>query len=327
MKKIFFATIAACSALLIATPSRVSACVCSFDSGFDIGGPANTPNGPGGLVWTEYSFISQSQNWSGTSAAPAADNHHKLNQTNWIIPGFQYFFNDQWGFSATLPFGNRVHIHEHSHSSHGDMDHGSMSMGHSMTKSERKAIKWWGLGDMRVNAYYTGFSPDMSTGINLGLQIPTGDWRQPGVGRNMQLGTGSLDILAGFYHHGSILGRSDWNWFLSGQLDAPVATQAGYRPGLLVAASTGFYYTGLEFGKLKFRPIGQVVFTNQASDSGPAADSANSGFQQLILSPGLEINYHPFRVYGNVGLPVLTNVVGNQLIAPCTVQVVVSCAF
>lgn len=320
MKKSFCTLIAGISALTLATSTPAHACVCSFDSGFDIGGAANTPNGPGGLVWTEYSFISQSQNWSGTSAAPAANNHHKLNQTNWIIPGFQYFFNDQWGLSATLPFGNRVHIHEHSH-----MDHGSM--GHSMAKSERKVINWWGLGDMRVNAYYTGFSPDMSTGINLGLQIPTGDWHQPGLGRNMQLGTGSLDILAGFYHHGTILGQKDWKWFLSGQLDAPVAIQAGYRPGILVDASTGFYYTGIEFGKLKIRPIGQVSFTNQASDSGPAADSSNSGFQQLLLSPGIEINYHPFRVYGNVALPVLTNVVGNQLIAPCTVQVVVSCAF
>ena len=325
MKKSFHTLIAGLFALTLATSTPAHACVCSFDSGFDIGGPANTPNGPGGLVWTEYSFVSQSQNWSGTSAAPAADNHHKLNQTNWIIPGFQYFFNDQWGLSATLPFGNRVHIHEHSHMDHGSMGDGSM--GHSTAKTERKVLSWWGLGDMRVNAHYTGFSPDMSTGINLGLKIPTGDWQQPGVGRNMQLGTGSLDILAGFYHHGNILGHDDWNWFLSGQLDAPVAIQAGYHPGLQVNASTGFYYTGIEFGKLKLRPIGQAIFTNQASDSGPASDSTNSGFQQLLLSPGLEIKYHPFRIYGNVSLPVIANAIGNQLIAPCTVQVVVSCAF
>ena len=285
------------------------ACVCSIDNSFNLGTPANTPTGPGGLFWTEYTFLSQSQNWSGTTSAPAENNPHKLNRTNWITPGFQYFFNDQWGFSATLPFGNRLHIHEHH-------DHGDPA-----------EVNWWGLGDMRVNAYYTGFSPDMSTGFNLGLQLPTGHWQEPSVGRNMQLGTGSVDILAGFYHRGKILGHQDWNWFVTGQLDAPIITQGGYRPGLEVDASTGIYYTGIKFGKLHLRPIGQVIFGNQPSDSGPASDSANSGFQQLALSPGLEVHYHPFRVYGNVVFPVMSNVVGNQLIAPCTTQVVVSIAF
>ena len=296
------------------------ACVCSIDNSFNLGAPANTPTGPGGLFWTEYTFLSQSKNWSGTSSAPAENNPHKLNRTNWVTPGFQYFFNDQWGFSATLPFGNRLHIHEHH-------DHGDQAEMGESHMSQKKAVNWWGLGDMRVNAYYTGFSPDMSTGLNLGLQLPTGDWQQPGIGRNKQLGTGSVDILTGFYHRGKILGHQDWNWFVTGQLDAPVITQGGYRPGLEVDASTGIYYTGIKFGKLHLRPIAQVIFGNQASDSGPAADSANSGFQQLALSPGLEINYHPFRVYGNVAFPVMSNVVGNQLIAPCTSQVVVSIAF
>lgn len=313
-------SVAVVFAALLAISPIARACVCSFDSGFNIGGPANTPTGPGGLVWTEYSFVSQSKNWSGTSSAPADNNPHKLNRTNWITPGFQYFFNDQWGFSATLPFGNRLHIHEHhDHGGHGGMGESHMS--------QKKAVNWWGLGDMRVNAYYTGFSSDMSTGLNLGLQLPTGDWQQPGVGRSMQLGTGSVDILAGLYHRGRLFGNQDWHWFVTGQLDAPVITQGGYRPGLSVDASTGIYYTGLKFGKLHFRPIAQVIFGNQATDSGPAADTDNSGFQQLALSPGLEVNYHPFRVYANVALPVVSNVVGNQLIAPCTTQVVVSVAF
>lgn len=309
------------SLILIAHSPAARACACSLDNGFEIGGPANTPIGPGGMVWTEYDFISQSQNWSGTSSAPAANNHHKLNQTNWIIPGFQYFFNNQWGVAATLPFGNRLQIHEHH--DHGD-EHGDV---HGGETSARETTRWWGLGDMRVNAYYTGFSKDMSTGLNLGLQLPTGDWQEPGVGRNMQLGTGSVDILAGLFHRGKLFGNPVWHWFVTAQLDAPVITQGGYRPGLGVDASTGIYYTGFKFGKLHIRPIGQVIFGNKASESGPAADTANSGFQQLALSPGIEFNYHPFRVYTNVVLPVLSNVVGNQLIAPCSAQVVVSCGF
>jgi hypothetical protein len=118
-----------------------------------------------------------------------------------------------------------------------------------------------------------------------------------------------------------------WNWFVDSQLDAPVITQAGYTPGIQLNGTAGFYYTGLKIGKVKIRPLGQVLFVNKASDSGPAADPKNTGYQQLSLSPGVEFDFKKVRVYADAELPVMNNMVGNQLIAPCTVKVIASYIF
>jgi len=114
---------------------------------------------------------------------------------------------------------------------------------------------------------------------------------------------------------------------MNAELDAPVITQGGYTPGLQVNTTTGIYYTGLKLGGVKIRPLGQVLFTNRASDSGSAADSQNTGYQQLSLSPGIEFDFKKVRLYADAELPVMNNVVGNQLIAPCTVKVVASLLF
>ena len=78
---------------------------------------------------------------------------------------------------------------------------------------------------------------------------------------------------------------------------------------------------------MKIRPLGQVLFVNKASDSGSAADPKNTGYQQVSLSPGIEFDFKKVRVYADAELPVMNNVVGNQLIAPCTVKVVASYLF
>lgn len=319
MKKIYYNFVAAaCAALLINTPSSLLACACGFVGGYEAGTASNFPDGPGGMVWTEYDFISQSQNWSGTNPAPADNNHHKLIQTTWLSGGFQYFLNNKWGVSVVVPSAQRILVqqkHGHGHDEH--MEH----------KVETVTKKWWGMGDMRVNAYYTGFSSDMSTGVNLGLKLPTGDWSEPDVSRSNQIGTGSTDILCGIYHRHRLTSDGKWVVFGQAQLDAPVITQGGYNPGMLITTSTGIYYAGLNIGKVKIRPIGQVNFINQASDTGDKANTSNSGYQQLALTPGIEFDIHPVRLYTDVQFPVMNNVVGNQLVAPCTVRVILSYLF
>lgn len=272
------------------------------------------------MVWTEYDFMSQSRNWSGTSPAPAADNPHKLIQTSWLSAGAQYFFNDEWGLSVVVPSANRLLTQESEHEGH---DGG----GDAEETGGTSTVRWWGMGDAQVNAYYTGLSQDMSTGFNLGVKIPSGDWTQPGVDRDNQIGTGSTDILFGFYHRHRLTPDAKWMWYVNAQLDAPVITQGGYTPGLQVGATSGVYYAGLKIGKLKIRPIAQAIFLNRASDSGPEADPGNTGYQQLSLSPGVEFDLHPLRLYTDVELPVLNNVVGNQLMAPATVRVILSYLF
>lgn len=334
-------------------PEVLHACACG-SSTYTVGTGNNFPSGAGGLVWTEYDYIGQSQNWSGISSSAAGNNHHKLIQTSWLQGGFQYFVNNSWGFSAVVPSANRIMVMEADHG-HADAPPvaetaqkqapGAASAHHHHVHRDEPATtppespaqspanpgtltkQWWGMGDIRLNGYYTGFSPDMTTGVNIGMKFATGNWTEPGVDRDNQIGTGSTDILAGFFHRHRITMDAKWSWFATAQLDAPVITQGGYTPGLMVDMSAGVYYTGLKLGGVKIRPLGQVLFTNKASDSGPAADPQNTGYQQLSLSPGIEFDFKKVRLYADAELPVMNNVVGNQLIAPCTVKVIASYLF
>jgi len=306
-------------AALLFTTREASACACGCST-YTVGTGNNFPDGAGGMVWTEYDFISQSQNWSGLGPAGADSNPHKLIQTSWLQGGFQYFFNEKWGASVVGPSANRIVRAESE-------DGMEVQQGEEAAAPKTFTKQWWGMGDIRLNGYYTGFSPDMSTGVNLGMKFATGKWNEPDIDRDNQIGTGSTDILVGFFHRHRITMDAKWSWFADAQLDAPVIMQAGYTPGLQFNGTAGVYYTGLKLGGVKIRPLGQVLFTNKASDSGPAADPQNTGYQQLSLSPGIEFDFKKVRLYADAELPVINNVVGNQLIAPCTVKVIASYLF
>jgi hypothetical protein len=304
---------------LLFTTREASACACGCST-YTVGTGNNFPDGAGGMVWTEYDFISQSQNWSGLGPAGANGNPHKLIQTSWLQGGFQYFFNEKWGASVVVPSANRI--------VRAEIEDGmEVQQGEEAAAPKTFTKQWWGMGDIRLNGYYTGFSPDMSTGVNLGMKFATGKWNEPDIDRDNQIGTGSTDILVGFFHRHRITMDAKWSWFADAQLDAPVIMQAGYTPGLQFNGTAGVYYTGLKLGGVKIRPLGQVLFTNKASDSGPAADPQNTGYQQLSLSPGIEFDFKKVRLYADAELPVMNNVVGNQLIAPCTVKVIASYLF
>ena len=305
-------------ALLLST-REASACACGCST-YTVGTGNNFPDGPGGMVWTEYDYVGQSQNWSGLGPSAAGNNPHKLIETSWLQGGFQYFFNEKWGASVVVPSANRIVRAESE-------DGMEVQQGEAATAPKTFTKQWWGIGDLRLNGYYTGFSPDMSTGVNLGMKFATGNWTVPDIDRDNQIGTGSTDILVGFFHRHRITMDAKWSWFADAQLDAPVITQAGYTPGLQFNGTAGVYYTGLKLGGVKIRPLGQMLFVNRASDSGPAADPRNTGYQQLSLSPGIEFDFKKVRLYADAELPVMNNVVGNQLIAPCTVKVIASYLF
>jgi len=301
--------IAGLAALLLTShDARGCACGCGI---YDVGTSYNFPDGAGWMAWTEYDFQAQSYNWSGLKSAPASNNDDKLIRTSWLSAGIQYFPTRSWGFDVTVPSASRLF----------------KAASDSGRPGSTTVHQWWSLGDLRANVYYTGFSPDMSTGVNLGLKLPTGNWTEPGVDRDTQIGTGSTDILFGFYHRHRITLDEKWTWFAQTQFDIPLITQAGYRPGMEIDAAAGIYYSGLHIGKVKIRPLGQVLFSFRASDSGPSANPANTGYERVLLSPGVEFDFHPFRVYADVELPVITNVVGNQLISVSQVKVVASVMF
>ena len=109
---------------------------------------------------------------------------------------------------------------------------------------------WSQLGDLRIEGVYTGFFPDLSAGVNLGLKLPTGSYTFDSdiVDRDSQLGTGSTDILMGGFYRNSLTKDGKWNWFAQAELDLPVFTQDSYRPGLELDTAAGIYYKGWWLG-------------------------------------------------------------------------------
>lgn len=59
----------------------------------------------------------------------------------------------------------------------------------------------------------------------------------------------------------------------------------------------------------------------------PAADPANSGYQRVSLSPGIEFHIHLVKIFADVEIPVYDHVTGNQLIAPALFKVALSYMF
>ena len=294
----------------ILVPSEGLACACGCDV-FDVGTSSMFPTGQGGMAFLEYDYQDQYRNWSGTSPAPAANNDDKDIQPQFFTFGLQYMFNTSWGVQIGVHYDFR----------------------HLRTTDDAGAVvtrNWSQLGDVRVRGIYTGFVPDMSAGVTLGLKLPTGDYSYDSsvVDRDSQLGTGSTDILLGgfYYHH--LDANYRWTWFAQAELDVPVLTQDQYRPGLELDAAAGIYYNGLSIGRVRISPVAQVVFSERTSDSGAnAANPVASGFQRILLSAGIDIHIHPVDIYADAELPVYQGFTGNQLAAPVLFKVILSYMF
>jgi hypothetical protein len=280
-------------------PGIVHACACGCGV-FDVGGSSMIPNGAGGMAFLQYDYMDQSRNWSGSSEAPAANNDDKKIESNFTTVGLQYMFNRSWGVQAELPYTFRYF------------------KGTDDATSDVASHRWSGLGDIRLRAVYTGFSPDLSSGVTLGLKLPTGDFKEDTdlVDRDTQIGSGSTDILLGGFYRGNLTQDEKWDWFAQFQVDLPVAIQDGYRPGIEFDSAAGIDYKGFSLGRVRISPLAQVIFSNRASDSGFNADPDNTGYQRIMLSPGIEFHIHPVKIYADVEVPVYQNLTGNQLAAP-----------
>jgi hypothetical protein len=291
-------------------PGIVHACACGCGV-FDVGGSSMFPNGTGGAAFLQYDYMDQNQNWSGTSTAPAANNDDKEIESHFTTVGLQYMFNSSWGVQAELPYTFRYFK--------GTDDDTGKVMSHS----------WSGLGDIRIQGIYTGFFADQSAGVSLGLKLPTGSFREDTdlVDRDTQIGSGSTDILLGGFYRGNITKDEKWDWFAQAQLDMPMAIQDDYRPGIEFDAAAGIDYKGFSIGSVRISPLAQVLFSDRASDNGANADPDNSGYQRILLSPGIEFHIHPVKIYADAEIPVFQNVTGNQLVAPVLFKVSMSYMF
>jgi len=295
-------------------PSVGWACACGCGV-FDVGGNAMLPSGPGGMAYVQYDYQNQDHNWSGTSQAPADANPDKNIKTDFIMLGFQYMFNRSWGVQAELPY-----------------DYRSFTTTSAAPGSPITTIKWGALGDLRLKGIYTGFFDDLSAGVDFGLKLPTGDFTHNNVwgdvDRDSEIGTGSTDLLIGGFYRGHLSGDDQWRWFAQTELDLPVFSQEQYCPGLELDTDAGINYQGWSVGRMHVSPLAQVIFSERTSDSGAnAADPVASGYQRLMLSPGLEFHIHPVSIYTDVEVPVWQHFTGNQLAAAVLFKVNVSFHF
>jgi hypothetical protein len=291
-------------------PARLHACACGCGV-FDVGTSSMFPSGTGGMAFVQYAYQDQNRNWSGTSPAPAANNDDKEIQTDFVTFGLQYMFNRSWGVQAELPYDFR---HFKTTDDAGDL----------------VSRNWSQLGDLRIEGIYTGLFADMSAGVTLGAKLPTGShtFDADVVDRDSQIGTGSTDVLLGGFYRGRVTTDNHWDWFAQLQLDVPALIQDAYRPGLELDTAVGIDYQGLSLGRVRIAPVAQVIFSERTSDRGAnAASPVASGYQRILLSPGVEFHLHPVKIYADAELPVYQNFTGNQLAAPVLFKVSLSFMF
>jgi hypothetical protein len=289
-------------------PNLAYACACGCGV-FDVGTGSMMPTDTGGTVWFEYDFMNQTENWSGTSRGPKANNDDKILRSDFFQVGGEYMFNRSWGVMGEVPYTNRFFKTT-------DDDTGDI------VKFQHAAV-----GDIHLQGVYAGFDDDMSTGVTFGFKLPTGDFNYHGFDRDTAIGTGSTDLLLGGYHVGA-LWKDKFNWFTNGQWDHAFLTQGDYRPGDEIDGAVGSYYNaGAVGGVGKLSPLLQLIGSNRWRDSGSQAGTQGSGYKRLMISPGLEYDISDVRLYGDVEFPIYQNVNGNQIVAPVYAKFIVAYNF
>src|SRR5579863_4814450 len=98
-----FLTALSALALFALTAPDASACACGCGV-FSVGTSALLPNGTGGSAFFEYDYMNQTQDWHGTSSAPASANPDKDIRTDFYTVGLQYMFNRDWGVMVEVPY-------------------------------------------------------------------------------------------------------------------------------------------------------------------------------------------------------------------------------
>jgi hypothetical protein len=307
-------TAALCALASALLPGKARACACGCGI-YEVGTSSMLPTGTGSMVDVDYDYQDQDHNWSGDSEAPDANNSDKDIRTSWETLGYQDMFSRSWGIRLEIPYEERHFVTV------------SNAPGGPLTD-----LNFSGVGDIRVEGIYTGFSPDLSSGLRFGLKLPTGSYTQNNVwgdiDRDSQIGSGSTDILLGGFYRFNIDTDYGWSGFTQALLDVPVLTQVQYRPGAEFDIAAGAYYNGWRIGRVLISPMAQLKVSMRNSDSGANATyPIASGFHRLLAAPGVEFDMHPVKVYGDVELPLYEHFTGNQVAAPVLVRLNVAYMF
>ncbi len=301
-------------------PSIIWACACGCGV-FEVGTASLFPQGSGGQVWLQYEYYDQYINWHATQPASGFYNNDKYIRTNFTEAGFQYMFNRSWGLMVEIPYWFRDYKGAYTGNNDNLQWHDNNS-----------------IGDIRMQAMYTGLSEDMSTGLLMGVKVPTGDYSFPYFDRDTQIGSGSTDLLMGAYKLGTFplkLGSvpltyrdRPFHWFVQVNYDLPLWEQDQYTPGREVDGAVGSFYDFGNVGVLKeLAPMFTMLASDRTRDTGANADPSDSGYLRFIAAPGTEIRIGPMRLYADMEFPVFQNVRGYQLTPSWWSKVILSYSF
>lgn len=307
---------------LTAGPSAFAcaACGCTLSTNWQTQGINTTPGFSFNLA---YSYLNQDQQRYGTGKASAAQINSLLaagqeveayTKTQTVTAMLNYS-DDTWGATIVLPFVNRTH------GTYGT----TAPLGSSYLSSSDSSI-----GDVSVLGRYTGFSASRTSGLIVGVKLPTGSTNTTfndgsAVDPSLQIGTGSTDAILGGFVTGNLSG---YGWFVQGTVQHAISTKSfgglDYRPGDTYALNTGIRHAN--FGA-KFTPMLQLNFVHRRPDGGAAATPADAltggpatGGTLVYLAPGATLRVGGgTSVYGFVQLPVYQDVNSLQLVPSYTV--------
>ncbi len=285
------------SALLaLGQPLQSHACACGCGM-FDVGMPGlGLPSAAGGSINIQDTLLDQNSAMQGSHRIPLGQSPDQKIQTNFLNLNAQYTFNHEWGVMAMVPYWQRTF------DTNANFGGGAPDVVNHRVNT---------LSDVRIMGMYTGFSPDMSSGLIFGLKLPTGTYTASGFDRDTQPGTGSTDLLLGGYQVGQ---ERTWGWYAQGMLRSAVATRDGYRPGNSLQLVLGMHYDANPYDE-DLIPLLQLNATVRNADSGSQSDPLNSGLKSLYLSPGALYNLTKnLQVNALLYLPLVREVNGIQLV-------------
>ena len=261
--------------------SSALACACGC-SVFDVGGldlPQEQDHG--GRVFFEFWSSDQTNNYVGSSKAPGSINLDKRLNTQWYSAGFSYMFSRDWGVMVRAPYANRSLTTDTGSFAGIDTFH---------------ATDW---ADLEVMGMYTGFFPDMSTGLVFGLKLPTGTYTAPGIDRDNQIGSGSTDLLLGVFHRGLLTGDNAWQYFGQAMWRQPFLYRDAADPQGFFDGNPGVvqsYHPGMQVDGADRHRLQQLVTIYSASTRSRRSARSSSRIAITIPAPA------PIRsIAGSIG--------------------------
>ncbi len=278
-----------------------STCGCTLNT--DLGNQG-VQGGTGWRLDLRYDVVDQTQLRQGASPVsppvPSPIEVEQRTRNSYFDLGLDYGFSRAWGVNLQLPLVSRFH------SSYGENQT-------SPSTSDYSAA----VGDVRMLGRYTGFEPDMSSGLLFGLKLPTGATgrtfdagpdRGATLDPTLQPGTGTTDAMFGAYHFGEFDGTA--GWFAQGLYQHALDSHVGFKPGDSFNLNAGLRFYWFE----SVTPQLQFNYQLRARDSGPAADAPDSGGRVLYLSPGVSFAFDSgWHGFVFVQVPVSRYVNGLQL--------------